>query len=253
MKHIFTAILLALAVVAGLLLPQGYIHWQDHRLQTPQVVEITEPTLTWNPSKSQDVEKALTEEDIAQKLKLMEIGPSTMVPLGNATTDEVLWAASRAIEFLNVVFEVPPDIHGADAEYTLAWFESSRTTLKLWTAWVEFNGNWTCLLIMDGESGAILQAVIHPNGADLAELFPESFDQAGVEYDLSFENLVSRRVCHALGHFMGRTDGGANPVVPAMESGLAYVTFADREDLQVEVQFIVDLEDGIRFNTIGQY
>ena len=251
MKHIFTAVLLALAVVAGQLLPEVFMEGKDQELETPQLLSVTEPTLEWNPSKEQAAAE-VTSEEIVHRLKLFGVGPAATVPIGTDTTDDVIWAAGRAVEFLSMACEVMPIVEVSAAEYELAWFEDG-TTVAFWTALVQFNDTWICIMTIDAETGAILQAVIHPNGADLAELFPDSFAQAGVEYDLSFENLVSRRVCHALGHFMGRTDGGANPVVPAMESGLAYVTFADREDLQVEVQFIVDLEDGIRFNMSGQY
>lgn len=246
MKHIITAILLALAVAAGLLLPEVFMEWQDKELERPQLVSVTEPTLEWNPSKRESA-TVVTSEDIAHRLELFGAGPATAVPIGTATTDEVIWAASRAVEFLSMACEVMPDVEMSDAEYQLAWFPDG-TTVNFWTAFVYFNDSWRCIITIDAESGAILQVIVNPNGANLAELFPESFERAATEPGTYFEELVAQRFCDALGFFMGRNDGGENPVIPSLKSGDVTVTFSDDPDLQVETFFIVDLVEGIRFN-----
>ena len=252
MKHIITAVLLALAFAAGLLLPQIFMEWQDRKLATPQLVSVTEPTLEWDSGKGlrQDIEEH-TGEEVAHRLALFQAGPQATFPIGTATTDEMIWAASRAVEFLNMVCEAEPVINHSEAEFQLAWFEDG-TTVAFWTAFVQFNDRWICIMTIDAETGAILQAIINPNGADLSELFPGSFERAAIEPGTSFEGLVSLRFCDALGHFMGRNDGVVNPVIPSIKFGTAYVTFADHADLRVETFFTVDL-DGINFNNPGQY
>lgn len=251
MKHLLTALLLALAVAAGLLLPELAMEWQDSALETAQTIELPEPVLEWDPSKP-ELASVVTSEDIARRLELFEIGPATAVPIGTATTDDVLWAASRAIEFLNLACEVEPDVAIGDAEYQLAWFEDG-TTVNFWTACVGFNGSWVCIMTIDAESGAILQCILNGNGADLAELFPDSFTRAANEPGASFEELVTERFTDALGYFMGRNDGGANPVMPGPEPGLVTVTFADTPELAVPAFFTVDLTEGINFNNPGQF
>lgn len=247
MKHIITAIFLALAVAAGLLLPEAFMDWKDRELEIPQLVSVTEPTLEWNPSKAQSSEEEVSGEEIARRLALFQDGPQVTVPIGNYTDDEMVWAASRAVDFLNMVCETEPDIYSADAEYQLAWFEDG-TAFPFWTAYVSFNGSWRCLMTIDGESGATLQCIINPNGKDLSELFPESFERAATEPDTYFEELVAQRFCDALGFFMGRNDGGENPVSLSKEPDSVYISFADDPSVSVTVRLYVDLVDGIWFN-----
>lgn len=252
MKQILTILLLVCAIVVGLMMPGLWLGWQDRSLETAQTIALSEPVLEWDSSKGLSREGEITSEEIAWRLKLFETGPAVTVPVGTATTDDVIWAASRAVAFLNMICEAEPDIYSADAEYQLAWFEDG-TTFPFWTAYVNFNGSWRCLMTIDGESGAILECFINPNGKDLAELFPESFERASNEPDTSFEELVSQRLCDALGFFMGRNDGGANPVIPGEYPSSVYVTFADDPDLSMTLFFSVDLVEGINLNYPAAY
>lgn len=247
MKHIITAVLLALAVAAGLLLPEVFMEWKDRELETPKLISVTEPTLEWAGQGTKAELEGVTGEELAQRLTLFENGTPISVPLGTATTDEVLWAGSRAIEFLNMLFEVEPGISNSGAEYQLAWFEDG-TTVPFWTAWVEFNGNWRCIMTMDGESGAILQCVINPNEQALAELFPESFERAGGNPDAHFEREIAQRFCDTLCFFMGRNDGGETPVWLPEEAGIVCIAFEDASDVFVEANLRVDILGGIWFN-----
>ena len=146
-----------------------------------------------------------------------------------------------------LLFEVEPGIANSSAEYQLAWSEDG-TTVPFWTAWVEFNGNWRCLMTIDGESGAILQCSINPNGQALAELFPESFERSGGNLDAHFERLIAQRFCDTLGFFMGRRDGGADAVWLPEEADVVCIAFEDAPDASVAVRFRVDLLEGIWFN-----
>lgn len=254
-RVLMTGLLLLLAVAVGLMLPGAVLTLQDRSLNQPESLTVTEPTLVLeDPSKSQEADAAAEpdSEAIAERLQYFETGPSVSMPLGTATTDDVLWATSRAVEFLNLACEEMPDVSLSEAEYQLAWFEDG-TTIPFWTAYVEFNDTCRCIMTIDGESGAILQLIIKPNGADLAELFPESFRKAATEPDADFEKLVAQRFCDALGYFMGRNDGGPNPVTPIAGKGAVTVSFADRSDIQIELFFTVDLSEGINFNNPREY
>lgn len=247
MKHIITAILLALAVAAGLLLPEVFMEWQDRELETPQLVSVTEPTLECNPSKAQSSEEEISSEEIARRLVLFQAGPQVTVPIGTGTADDAQRATDRAMEFLNMVLEVQPEVLNSGSEYQLAWFEDG-TTVPFWTTYVNFRGDCAFIVNIDGESGAILQCLINPNAIDLSELFPESFERGSTQPDTSFEELVAQRFCDALGYFMGRNDRGANPVSLSEEPDSVYISFADGSAASVMVRLYVDLVDGIWFN-----
>lgn len=247
MKHIITAILLALAVAAGLLLPEAFMEWKDRELEIPQLVSVTEPTLEWNLSKAQSSEEEITSEEIARRLALFQDGPQVTVPIGNYTKDDMLWAIERAMAFLNMVLEVEPQVFNSGSEYQLAWFEDG-TTIPFWTTYVNFHGDCAFIVNIDAESGAILQCLINPNAIDLSELFPESFERAATETDTYFEELVSQRFCEALGYFLGGTDRGDNSVSLSEEPDSVYISFTDDPAASVMVRLHVDLVDGIWFN-----
>lgn len=242
MKHIITAVLLALAVAAGLLLPEVFMEWQDRELETPQLVSVTEPTLEWDSSKglSQESEE-FSGGEIARRLALFQDGPQVTVPIGNYTKDDVLWATERAMAFLNMVLEVEPQVFNSGSEYQLAWFEDG-TTIPFWTTYVNFHGDCAFIVNIDAETGAILQCLINPNSIDLSELFPESFERCST----SFEKLVAQRFCDALGYFLGGNDRGENSVSLSEEPDSVSISFADGSD--VSVILYVDLLDGIWFN-----
>lgn len=246
MKHIITAILLALAVAAGLLLPEVFMDWKDRELETPQLVSVTEPTLEWDESEglSQKVAE-ITSEEIARRLALFQDGPQVTVPIGNYTKDDVLWATERAMAFLNMVLEVEPQVFNSGSEYQLAWFEDG-TTIPFWTTYINFHGDCAFIVNIDAESGAILQCLINPNAIDLSELFPESFERGSTEPDTYFEELVAQRFCDALGHFLGGTERRENSVTLSEEPDSVYISFADGSD--ASVRLYVDLVDGIWFN-----
>ena len=247
MKHIITAILLALAVAAGLLLPEVFMDWKDRELETPQLVSVTEPTLEWNPSKTQLSEEEIGGEEIARRLALFQDGPQVTVPIGNYTKEDTLWVTEQAMAFLNMVLEVEPQVFNSGSEYQLAWFEDG-TTIPFWTTYINFHGDCAFIVNIDAESGAILQCLINPNAIDLSELFPESFERAATEPDTYFEEQVSQRFCDALGYFLGGNDRGENSVSLSEEPDSVYISFADGSDTSVMVRLYVDLRDGIWFN-----
>lgn len=248
MKHIIIAILLALAVAAGLLLPEVFMEWQDRELETPQLVSVTEPTLEWDSSKGLPQEsEEFTGGEIGRRLALFQDGPHVTVPIGNYTKDDVLWATERAMVFLNMVLEVEPQVFNSGSEYQLAWFEDG-TTIPFWTTYVNFHGDCAFIVNIDAESGAILQCLINPNAIDLSELFPESFERAATKPDTCFEELVAQRFCDALGYFLGGNDRGESSVSLSEEPDSVYINFADGSDTSVVVRLYVDLVDGIWFN-----
>lgn len=248
MKHIITAILLALAIAAGLLLPEVFMKWQDQELEIPQLVSVTEPTLEWDESEGLSQKAAeITGEEIARRLALFQDGPQVTVPIGNYTKDDVLWATERAMAFLNMVLEVEPQVFNSGSEYQLAWFEDG-TTIPFWTTYINFHGDCAFIVNIDAESGAILQCLINPNAIDLSELFPECFERAATEPDSYFEELVSQRFCEALGYFLGGNDRGESSVSLSEEPDSVYISFADGSDVSVSVRLYVDLVDGIWFN-----
>lgn len=247
MKHIITAVLLALAVAAGLLLPEVFMEWQDKELETPQLVSVTEPTLEWNPSKAQSSEEEISSEEIARRLTLFQGGPQVTVPIGTFTNDDMLRATERAMAFLNMVLEVEPQVFNSGSEYQLAWFEDG-TTIPFLTTYINFHGDCAFIVNIDAESGAILQCLINPNAIDLSELFPESFERISTQSDTSFEELVAQRFCDALVYFMGGNDRGENLVSLSEEPDSVYINFADGSVASVMVRLYVDLMDGIWFN-----
>lgn len=249
MKRIITAVLLALAVAAGLLLPEVFMAWKDRELDTPQMVSVTEPTLEWDPNKGARQDAAVvTGEEIAHRLELFGNSQPVTVPVGTANSEDLLWATSHAIDFFNELFETQLEVYDSGAEYQLAWFEDG-TTFPFWTAYILFSQDCVCLLNFDAESGAILYCTVNLNGHDLGEFFPESFEQAAKNPNTSFEDLVTQRFCDTLCFFMGRNDGGETPVWLPEDSGIAYISFEDAPDASVvAVGLRVDLLEGIWFN-----
>lgn len=243
MKHIITGILLTLAIAAGLFLPEAFMNWQDQVMETPELVPVTEPTLQWNPSKAQTAREEIDGEEIARRLMLFQSGPQVNVPIGNYAKDDVLWATERAMDFLNMVLEVEPQIFNSGSEYQLAWFEDG-TTIAFWTTYVNFHGDCAFIVNIDAESGAILQCFINPNLIDLSELFPESFTRAAEEPDTDFEALVAQQFCDALCFFMGY-DEEEGFVWTTAEPNAININFPDTS---VTVMLYVDYLEGIRFN-----
>lgn len=248
MKHILTALLLALAVLVGAMMPGVWLAFQDETLRIPQTIELAEPTLEWNPNKGalQEAEE-VTGEVIARRLELFGNSQPVTVPVGTENADDALWATNRAVEFFSMLFETQLEVYDSGAEYQLAWFDDG-TTFPFWSAYVIFDQGCVCLLNFDGESGAILQCVINPNGHDLSELFPESFVASAQEPEISFESRVALRFCDALGYFMGRNDGGQNPVELTDEPNCVSITFTDAPEVSATAMLYVDLADGIWFN-----
>lgn len=247
MKHILTAVLLALAVAAGLLLPEVFMEWKDRELETPQLVSVTEPTLEWNPTKAQSSREEVSGAELARRLELFGNSQPVTVPVGTANAEDLLWATSHAIDFFNALFETQLEVYDSGAEYQLAWFEDG-TTFPFWTAYILFSQDCVCLLNFDAESGAILYCTVNLNGHDLGEFFPESFEQAAENPNTSFEDLVAQRFCDTLGFFMGSNDGGETPVWLPEESDVVCITFEDAPDASIVTNLRVDLLDGIWFN-----
>ena len=254
MKHIITALLLTLAVCVGLLLPELSMQLQDRSLQAPQTLEIAEYSLNYHPGLSQEaaeVEESKS-ETFALRLAYFENGPAVTVPLSSVDSVQQGWAIQLGKAFLTQAFDVPLEVTFSHADYQLAWFEDG-TTFPFWTVYIEFNSNWVCIMTIDAETEGILQFILNPNGADLAELFPNSFHKAANEADSYFEELVSQQICEAITHHMESVNMSTCQFSPGEDSGTALLSFSDVPGLTTPVFFMVDLVEGINFNTPTQY
>ena len=254
MKHIITALLLALAVGVGLLLPEVSMQLQDRSLQAPQTLEIREYSLDYHPGLSQ--EAAETEKNksevFALRLAYFESGPAVTVPLSSVDSVQQGWAIQLGTAFLTQACDVPLEVTFSHADYQLAWFEDGNT-FPFWTVYIEFNGSWVCIMTIDAETEGILQFILSPNGADLAELFPNSFHKAANEADSYFEELVSQQICEAITHRMESVNMSTCQFSPGEDSGTALFSFYDDLGLMTEVFFVVDVAEGINFNNPAQY
>lgn len=227
---------------------------QDRSLQAPQTLAIAEPSLEYHPDKSQEAAEAEENksEAFALRLAYFESGPSVTVPLSTVDSLQQGWAIQLGTEFLSQACDVPLGISFTYADYQLAWFEDG-TTFPFWTVYIEFNGSWVCIMTIDAETDGILQFILKPNGADLAELFPESFHKAANEPNSYFEELVSQRICDALNQHMESTDMTTCLVSPGEDPSTLLLTFSDVSGLTTPLFFAVDLVEGINFNNPAQY
>ena len=247
MKQILIVFLLIPAVIAGLMMPDLWLVIQDKNLEAPQITELSDATLDWVGPDPQAEFPIVTGEEVVRRLRLIESGASVMIPL-DATTDEALRISTQVTDFLNMLCEAPPDIHGAQAEYILAWFEPENAALPHWTAFAEFNHGWSCLITIDGESGAILQCIIIPNENGLDELFPVSFTRSAEEPDTYFESLIAQRFCDTLSHFMGSNNEEIPTVWTTEDTNSININFTDASSASFTGMLYVDLMDGILFN-----
>lgn len=246
MKHIITALLLALAVAAGLLLPEVFMEWQDQKLETPQLVSVTEPVLEWNTAKASAAAE-ITNDVLIHRLELFGTQSPVTVPIGTATTEDIDRVINLSNAFLEQAIEADLDIdyHGSDLQ--LAWFEDN-TAVPFWTVYAEFNGSWICILTIDDDTGAVLQCALNGNGAYLAELYPACFEEASSEPDTHFEDLAAAQFCKALGLFWGGSNGEEAAVVYDAASGTVSVSFPAGSELSAPLLFTVDPAEGIWFN-----
>lgn len=248
MKHIVTALLLILAVLAGLVLPGVWLDYQDKTMDVAQTVELTEPTLEWggNEESLQQITE-ITGAELARRVRLFASGTFMLFPFERASDEEMQWVGGCAAEFLHMLFEVPPEIQNLEAEYQIAWFEDG-TTVPVWTVTVLFNRSWSGIITMDGECGAILQCAIQPNGSAFDELFPESCHRAVEDPKTALQDLVLQRFCDTLGSFMGGNQGAGKTIWLTTGPDSVYFNFEDAPTASVMARLYVDSIGGVWFN-----
>lgn len=248
MKRILVPLAAALAILLGAMLPKGYLILQDHQLKEPISHRVEEPMLQYGdvPSTGAAVFGLdSSSEDIACRLSIFQAGSPIVVPLRGSQAE--VWT-KRAVEFLSAACEVPVEVISLEADYRLAMFEDG-TAVTFWTVSAEFNQGWHCWMLIDDVSGAILCFDLYSDGLDLAELFPDSFEQGTVGSGTDFETLATRRVTDALSDAMGT----GIDVRPGTEPCTVEVSFDDTPELHPVLFFTLDLMGGITFNPPMQF
>lgn len=248
MKHIFMPLAAALAILLGAMLPKGYLILQDHQLKEPISHRVEEPMLQYDEMYSTDTAVFgldSSSDAIAWRLSSFQIGAPTIVPLRSTQKD--MWT-ERAVEFLSDACEVPVEVVSLETVCRLALF-GDGTAVPFRMIWIEFNQHWQCYMAIDDASGIILCFDLHSGISDLSELFPDSFEQGTTEPDAAFEALASRRVAYALSDMMG----AGIQVLPGEAPDTAVVRFDDNPDLQLALQFTLDMVEGISFNPPTQF
>ncbi len=250
MKRILIALLLLLALIVGLVMPELWLDWRGKTLETVQIIDLSEPILNWNANKSTDEirETEVSGEAIAYRLRLFESGPEISIPQSSAVSVDTTWVSEHAIAFLTELFEVEPSVSGFFIEYRFAWFENG-VTVPIWSVEMAFNDHLHCAIDIDEESGAIMRCVIQSNGQSFAPLFPDSFERSGQdEFSPYFKSQVAMRFCEALQQAMCYYDGVSISAWPTLDYDGVNITIIDKQTTAITTAFNVYPAEGIWFN-----
>ncbi len=250
MKRILIALLLVLALIVGLVMPELWLDWRDKTLESVQIIDLSEPVLKWEANKSTDeiMETEVSGEEIAYRLRLFESGPEISIPQSTADSVDTAWVSEHAIAFLTELFEVEPSISGFFIEYRFAWFENGMT-VPIWSVEMAFNDHWHCAIDIDEKNGAIMRCIIQSNGQSFASLFPNSFERsAHDEFSPYFKSQVTMRFCEALQHAMCYYDGTSISAWPTADYDGVNIAITDKKTTSITTALNVYPAEGIWFN-----
>ncbi len=203
MKHRFTfALLLAAAILAGLLMPLGAMTLLDERISQPEAVVQERLSLE---------EGSWRNRSIAQKLKILQSWEYTTSPLGFLDdTVEYQREASKRTELLTEFFESMPAIEISWADYDLVYL-TQEDAFAVWNVWLRLDNGFYISFMVDEETDAILSCYFYGYDADIGldAIFDALADQANTME--SFEVMLGQRLGAFLKKSLGATEATYDP------------------------------------------